>query len=160
LQSIFICVKHEEDIEMNEKTDILLVEDNHSDAFLFIRALRKKSITEVVHTVRDGVEAIDFLFDKKSGNFNVHHKPKVIFLDLKLPKLNGLEVLEIIKKDHRTNTIPVVILTSSSEDSDINRAYELGVNSYLVKPVDMNFYTQTISELTHYWLKMNRSLNT
>jgi two-component system response regulator len=143
---------------MDVKTEILLVEDNHSDAFLFIRALRKKSIKERVHTVRDGEEAINFLFDEKTGACIEQNRPRVIFLDLKLPKLNGLEVLEIIKKDHRTNAIPVVILTSSSEESDIKKAYELGVNSYLVKPVDMDFYTQTISRLTYYWLEMNRPL--
>ena len=139
---------------------ILLVEDNHSDAFLFKRVLRRESISKNVHTACDGVEAINFLFDKNSGKYIKQNKPKVIFLDLKLPKLNGLEVLEIIKNNQDTKDIPVVILTSSSEDSDINKAYELGVNSYLVKPVDMHFYTQTISELTHYWLEMNRSLNT
>ena len=143
---------------MTGNFEILLVEDNRNDAFLFKRVLRQKNIRERVHTARDGVEAINFLFDQKSGECIEQNRPKVIFLDLKLPRLNGLEVLEIIKNDPRTNDIPVVILTSSSEERDLKRAYELGVNSYLVKPVDMVFYTQTISELTHYWLEMNRSL--
>ncbi|MCF7920096.1 MAG: response regulator [Candidatus Cloacimonetes bacterium] len=142
---------------MLRNVEILLVEDNHSDAFLFQRALHQSKVEGDVFIVRDGEEALDYLYAQNEYASNRPLLPKVIFLDLKLPKINGLEVLENIKNDPRTRCITVVILTSSSEESDLRKAYALGVNSYLVKPVDMDTYSKTISQLTHYWLQMNRA---
>lgn len=137
--------------------DILLVEDNMDDAMLTIRALKKKNIVNNILHLKDGTEALDFLFGK--GEFadrSVADKPKVILLDLKMPKVNGMEVLKEIKADERTKHIPVVILTSSNQDPDINNCYELGASSYIVKPVDFENFRSTISELGVYWLLLNQ----
>ncbi|MCD9013997.1 response regulator [Parachryseolinea silvisoli] len=137
--------------------EILLVEDNEDDARLAIRALRNQSFANKLLHLNDGVEALDFLF--ATGTFegrNVLHTPKVVLLDLKMPRINGLEVLERIKSDERTKIIPVVILTSSSEDPDIRRAYELGANSYIVKPVEFDNFVKAISELGLYWMLLNK----
>ncbi len=135
---------------------ILLVEDNKSDALLTIRALKKHNLANnLVHLI-DGAQALDFLFGK--GEYegrNVEDKPKVIFLDLKMPKVSGLEVLRIIKSDDRTKLIPVVMMTSSSEEKDILESHQLGVNSYVVKPVDFDNFSKTITELGFYWLVVN-----
>ena len=142
--------------DFNE-VEILLVEDNPYDAELTIRALRSKGLANKLLTFADGVEALDFLFG--AGVYagrNLEARPKVIFLDLKLPRINGLEVLEKIRADERTKTIPVVILTSSQEESDIVRGYNLGVNSYMVKPVDFDKFFQTVEELGLYWLLLNK----
>ena len=142
--------------DFNE-VEILLVEDNPYDAELTIRALRTKGLANKLLTFADGVEALDFLFG--AGVYagrNLEARPKVIFLDLKLPRINGLEVLEKIRADERTKTIPVVILTSSQEESDIVRGYNLGVNSYMVKPVDFDKFFQTVEELGLYWLLLNK----
>jgi len=136
--------------------DILLVEDNPYDAELTLRALRKKGVTKLL-TCADGVEALDFLFGNGTyAGRNLAECPKVIFLDLKLPRINGLEVLQRIKNDDRTRTIPVVILTSSQEERDIVRSYDLGVNSYTVKPVDFDQFFQVVEELGLYWLFLNK----
>jgi two-component system, response regulator len=137
--------------------DILLVEDNPNDAELALYALRKHNISKHVDVVRDGAEALDYVF--ATGNYadrQVSETPRVIFLDLKLPKVNGLEVLHRIKSDPRTQTVPVVILTSSREESDILKSYQLGVNSYIVKPIDFEQFTEALRQLGIYWLFHNQ----
>ena len=142
--------------DLNE-VEILLVEDNPYDAELTLRALKNKGLANKVLTFSDGVETLDFLFG--TGVYagrNLALRPKVILLDLKLPRINGLEVLEKIRADERTKTIPVVILTSSQEELDIVRSYDLGVNSYMVKPVDFDKFFQAVEELGLYWLLLNK----
>jgi two-component system, response regulator len=142
---------------MNESTiDILLVEDNPQDVELTMRTLKKHHIANRIIVVMDGEEAIDFLYCKGKFSERSNHLPKVIFLDIKLPKLNGLEVLKIIKSDEHLHHIPVVMLTSSVEDPDIKAAYELGANSYVVKPVDFDNFSETINNLGMYWLVVNQ----
>jgi two-component system response regulator len=137
--------------------DILLVEDNPQDAELTIRALKKRNLANSLFVVEDGVEALDFLFGRgKYTQREISHHPKVVLLDLKLPKLNGLEVLQVIKTDTRTRAIPVVMVTSSAEDPDIKAAYELEANSYVVKPVDFDAFLETMSHLGFYWLLVNQ----
>jgi CheY-like chemotaxis protein len=143
---------------MNDsEVEILIVEDNPDDAELAIRALKKSRLANHVIHLIDGAEALDFLFG--SGQYtgrNINNLPKVILLDLKMPKVNGLEVLQRIKSDPLTKTIPVVILTSSAEDPDIKKSYELGANSYIVKPVEFNNFAKIISDLGMYWLVINK----
>lgn len=142
-----------DDIEV----EILIVEDNPHDAELAIRALKKSHLANHVTHLIDGAEALDFLFGSgQYANRNINNIPKVILLDLKMPKVNGLEVLQRIKSEPHTKMIPVVILTSSAEDPDIKRSYELGANSYIVKPVDFNNFAKIISELGMYWLVINK----
>jgi len=139
------------------EVEILLVEDNMSDAELTLRALRKNKIANNIIHIKDGVSAIDFLFGK--GEFagrDISNKPKLILLDLKMPKVDGLEVLKRIKADDLTKTIPVVVLTSSRENPDIERAYALGANSYIVKPVDFDGFMKAVSELGLYWILYNQ----
>jgi two-component system, response regulator len=136
--------------------DILLVEDNPSDAELTLRTLKKHHIANNVFVVTDGEEAIDYLFCKGKFSERSNIPPKVIFLDIKLPKLNGLQVLKIIKKDDDLRNIPIVMLTSSVQDPDIKSAYALGANSYVVKPVDINSFIETINNLGMYWLVVNQ----
>jgi two-component system response regulator len=143
---------------MNSKeVEILLVEDNPDDAELTIRALRKQNLANNLTHLTDGSEALDFIFGlgKYSGQDLTF--PKVILLDLKMPKVNGMQVLEKIKADPRTKSIPVVILTSSAEDPDIKRSYELGANSYIVKPVEFNNFSRAVAELGLYWVVVNKS---
>lgn len=143
--------------DLNE-VEILLVEDNPYDAELTLRALKNKGLANKLLTFSDGVEALDFLFgDGVYSGRNLALRPKVILLDLKLPRINGLEVLEKIRADGRTKTIPVVILTSSQEESDIVKGYNLGVNSYMVKPVDFDKFFQAVEELGLYWLLLNKA---
>jgi CheY-like chemotaxis protein len=137
--------------------DILLVEDNPSDAELALHAFRKHKLTNKIHLVRDGEEALDFIF--RTGAYadrNPADQPKVILLDIKLPKVDGLEVLRRIKADATTKSIPVVMLTSSREERDIIEGYRLGVNSYIVKPVEFDQFTNAVRELGMYWLLLNR----
>jgi two-component system response regulator len=137
--------------------DILLVEDNPSDAELALHAFRKHKLTNKIHLVRDGEEALDFIF--RTGAYadrNPADQPKVILLDIKLPKVDGLEVLRRIKADATTKSIPVVMLTSSREERDIIEGYRLGVNSYIVKPVEFEQFTNAVRELGMYWLLLNR----
>jgi two-component system response regulator len=129
--------------------DILLVEDNANDAELTLRALKQRNLADQVHVCRDGAEAIDF-FTAVAGPV-----PKVVLLDLKLPKVDGLEVLRRLKSETRTKAIPVVVLTSSREEPDIERAYELGANSYIVKPVDFEAFARAVSDVGLYWLLLN-----
>jgi CheY-like chemotaxis protein len=139
--------------------EILLVEDNPSDAEMTIRALKKYNIANKLEHVKDGEEALEFIFSKgkfvtrKGGN-----NPKLIILDLKLPKVDGLEVLKIIKSDESTKTIPVVIMTSSREEKDLIEGYKLGVNSYVVKPVEFENFVSAVSELGLYWMVINENL--
>ncbi|MEO7265310.1 MAG: response regulator [Ferruginibacter sp.] len=140
----------------NSDIQILLVEDNKSDAMLTIRALKKHNLANnLVHLI-DGAQALDFIFG--TGEFegrNIENKPKVIFLDLKMPKIGGLEVLRIIKADERTKLIPVVMMTSSKEEKDIIESHQLGVNSYVVKPVGFENFSKTVTDLGLYWLVIN-----
>ncbi|HZF99924.1 MAG TPA: response regulator [Chitinophagales bacterium] len=140
----------------NSNLQILLVEDNKSDAMLVIRALKKHNLANnLVHLI-DGAQTLDFLFGRgEYAGRNVQQKPKVIFLDLKMPKVNGLEVLRAIKSDERTREIPVVMMTSSNEEKDIVESHRLGVNSYVVKPLDFEKFSKTIAELGFYWLVVN-----
>lgn len=137
--------------------EILLVEDNIDDANLAIRALKKYNLVNKILHAKDGAEAIDFIFAQ--GIYidrNIQEKPKMILLDLKMPKVNGIEVLQKIKSDESTKSIPVIVLTSSKEDPDIKICYELGVNSYIVKPVDFDSFLKTVSELGVYWMLLNQ----
>jgi CheY-like chemotaxis protein len=141
----------------NEEIEILLVEDNPDDAELAIRALKKQNLANNLIHLIDGAEALDFLFGKgKFSERNIDNIPKVILLDLKMPKVNGLEVLQKIKTDPHTKRIPVVVLTSSAEDPDIKKSYDLGANSYIVKPVEFNNFAKTIADLGLYWMIINR----
>jgi len=140
-----------------ESIDILLVEDNPQDVELTIRALKKRNLANRVYVVGDGAEALDFIFSKgRYAKRETSLHPKVVLLDVKLPKLNGLEVLRAIKKDEETRKIPVVMVTSSREDPDIRTAYQLGANSYVVKPVDFDAFTEAMSNLGFYWLLINQ----
>lgn len=137
--------------------EILLVEDNPYDEELTLRALKACNLANRIHVVRDGAEALDFIFC--SGAYAgrcTEDKLKLVLLDLKLPKVDGLKVLERIKSDPQTHAIPVVALTSSNQERDILRSYQLGVNSYIVKPVDFQQFTQAVEHLGFYWLRLNQ----
>lgn len=137
--------------------EILLVEDNMDDALLTIRALKKKNLSNNIHHLKDGAEALEYIFGLLDTDPNAMiDKPKVILLDLKMPRVNGLEVLERIKSDERTQMIPVVVLTSSNQDPDIAKCYALGANSYIVKPVGFDNFMSTVSELGLYWMLLNQ----
>lgn len=139
------------------EVEILIVEDNLDDAELTIRALRKSHLANNVTHLLDGAEALDFLFGNGAyAGRDILNIPKVILLDLKMPKVNGLEVLKRIKEEPHTRMIPVVILTSSAEDPDVKKCYELGANSYIVKPVEFHDFARVISELGMYWLVINK----
>ena len=140
--------------------EVLLVEDNPDDAKLTIRTLKRENLANNLIHLKDGAEALDFIYAE--GAFtgrDTAYNPRVILLDLKMPKVNGLEVLERVKGDPTTKTIPIVILTSSDEDPDIKKAYELGANSYIVKPVDFTSFAKVIAELGFYWVFMNQPAN-
>lgn len=140
-----------------KEVEILLVEDNPTDAELAIRALKKNNFANKLVWVKDGAEALDFLFATGAyADRQLCNGPKVIMLDLRLPKVDGMEVLRRVKDDARTRTIPVVVLTSSKEDRDIAESYKLGVNSYISKPVEFDEFAKTVSELGMYWLLVNR----
>jgi two-component system response regulator len=145
-------------MDQQNVVDILLVEDNPQDAELTIRALKKHNITNRLIVLEDGAEALDFIFCRgKYAHREIVNHPKVVLLDLKLPKVNGLEVLRAIKVDERTRAIPVVMVTSSRQDPDIKTAYEYGANSYVVKPLDFNVFAEAMSQLGLYWLLVNTS---
>lgn len=138
------------------EVEILLVEDNPEDAELTMRALRTRNLANRLHHAEDGAAALDFLFGR--GQFaarDVNTRPKVVLLDLKLPKVDGLEVLRTIKEDSRTRDVPVVVITSSREDRDLDEAYRLGANSYVVKPVDFNQFSEAVGQLGLYWVLIN-----
>lgn len=141
----------------NQAIEILLVEDNPDDLDLTLRALSKARLSNSIHVARDGEQALDFIYRRNEyaaggGPAN----PKVILLDLKLPKIDGLEVLRTLKSDAATRTIPVVVLTSSKEQRDIVESYNLGVNSYIVKPVDFERFVDAVQNLGLYWLLLNQ----
>ena len=139
-----------------QQVEILLVEDNPTDAELTLRAFKARNFANQVFVARDGAEALDFFFGDGSHPLrDIGVVPKVVLLDLKLPKVDGLEVLRRLKADERTRTIPVVILTSSREEPDIAAAYRLGANSYIVKPVDFESFARAVSEVGLYWLLLN-----
>lgn len=137
--------------------EILLVEDNEHDAEMTIRALKKNKITNGIIHLKNGVQALDFLFG--TGEFegrDTNEKPKVILLDLKMPKVDGIEVLQKIKENETTKIIPVVVLTSSKENPDIKKCYALGANSYIVKPVEFSGFMEAISHSGLYWVMLNQ----
>lgn len=139
-----------------EAVDILLIEDSLSDAEMAIRALRKGNLVKNLVHVEDGAEAIDFIFAQGDySDRDVMKIPKLILLDLNMPKVNGLDVLEKVRADKRTRRIPIVVFSSSKEDSDVKKCYDMGVNSYIVKPVEFNDFTETIFSLGQYWLRLN-----
>jgi CheY-like chemotaxis protein len=139
-----------------EYVEILLVEDNPTDAELAIRALRKKNLANNLVWVRDGAEAIEFIFCRGQYEGRVNGTPKLILLDLKLPKVDGIEVLRTLKADADTKSVPVVMLTSSHEERDIVESYQLGVNSYIVKPVDFEKFVEMVSQVGLYWSLVNK----
>jgi CheY-like chemotaxis protein len=140
--------------------EILLVEDSPDDLEMTLRALRKAKLTNSIHVARDGAEALEFIFAQgPHAGRKVENGPRVILLDLKLPKIDGLEVLRRVKADPRTKKIPVVVLTSSKEQPDVAQCYELGVNSYIVKPVNFERFAAAVSELGMYWMLLNQPPN-
>ena len=142
---------------MNE-IEILLIEDNDSDAEMTIRALKKNGLASGLLHVRDGAEALDFIFaEGRFAGRQTDHYPKVILLDLKMPKVNGIEVLLKMKSNEQTKKIPVVIFTSSMEDPDIQECYGLGVNGYVVKPVEFDEFYKAVSDLGLYWMMVNQA---
>jgi two-component system, response regulator len=138
--------------------EILLVEDNPHDAELTMRALKKNHVANHIVVVTDGEEALDFLFARGAfSHRNIEDSPRLILLDLKLPKVDGLEVLRALKGDLRTRNVPVVVLTSSKEEQDIVESYRLGVNSYIVKPVEFDKFIEAVTSLGFYWLLLNQT---
>ncbi len=140
-----------------QEVDILLVEDNLRDGELALRALKKRNLANHLVWVKDGAEALDYIFGVcLDGQEKINHTPKVVLLDLKLPKVDGLEILRRLKSDERTRHIPVVVLTSSREEQDIVKSYRLGVNSYIVKPVEFGNFSEAVAQLGLYWLLLNQ----
>lgn len=140
---------------MNRFINILLVEDNPDDVELTLLALEKNNIANPVKVVRDGQEALDYLFYKGKYEGSEHDLPNLVLLDLKLPKVDGIEVLNKIKADRKLKLMPVVVLTSSKEDNDVLKSYDLGVNSYIRKPVDFDQFVDTVKQIGFYWLLIN-----
>lgn len=146
-------------MSVHDEVEILLVEDNPTDAELTIEALREGGLANYLIWVKDGAEALDFVFGRGAyAGRSLDAVPKVIMLDLRLPKVDGLEVLKVLKTDPNTRTIPVVVLTSSKEDRDVAKSYQLGVNSFVSKPVEFDEFAKVVAHLGLYWLLVNRSL--
>ncbi|MEP1151736.1 MAG: response regulator [Balneola sp.] len=146
-------------MEVDKTIEILLVEDSDQDAELALRALRKNKISNKVTRLKDGEEALDFLFGE--GDFegrSIYNQPRVILLDLKMPKVDGLEVLKRIRGNEATQTLPVVMLTSSKEERDLVNSYKLGVNSFIVKPVEIDSFTKAVRDIGFYWVILNEML--
>jgi CheY-like chemotaxis protein len=144
-------------MDYSQVVEILMVEDTPSDAKLAIRALSRHNLTNHIRVVKDGAEALDFLFCKGQYADRLDRQPKLILLDLNLPKVSGLEVLRQIKENPETQKLPVVVLTSSREDRDLDRCYRLGVNSYIVKPVDFEQFSKAVGEIGLYWVLLNEA---
>jgi two-component system response regulator len=144
-------------VEGFESVDILLVEDSPADAELALRALRRGKLANHIIWIKDGAEALEFIFRTGAYAGRPDHNPKLILLDLKLPKVDGIEVLKRVKSDERTRVIPVVMVTSSAEGRDVIESYKLGVNSYLVKPVEFEQFSETVAKAGLYWMLMNRT---
>jgi two-component system response regulator len=145
-------------VKQLDAVEILLVEDSDEDAELTIRALRQRKLANELHRVKDGAEALDFIF--AAGDYaarSAQPRPRVVLLDLKLPKVDGMEVLRRMKEDPETRRIPVVMLTSSKEDRDLEAAYRLGVNSYIVKPVEFDKFVAAVEQLGLYWAVLNQN---
>ena len=141
----------------NKEVEILLVEDNQDDLDMTLRSLRKANLANHIQIARDGAEALEFIFCQGPHiGRKIEHGPKVVLLDLKLPKIDGMEVLKRVKGDPRTKMIPIVMLTSSKEQKDVIESYHLGVNSYIVKPVDFEQFSETARQLGYYWLLVNK----
>lgn len=145
-------------MSIQENIDVLLVEDSEYDAEMALMALVDNKVSSNNHWVKDGEQALEFLFGDGTAGSDPRPKklPKLILLDLKMPKVNGLQVLEAIRKNDRTRHIPVVMLTSSKESRDLTACYDLGVNSYIVKPVEFDRFEKAVSEIGHYWLNLNQ----
>lgn len=140
-----------------DQIEIVLIEDNPDDANLTIRALKKQNLANKLIHLKDGEEALDFFYGRGAyAGRDINNMPKVVLLDLKMPKVNGLEVLAKIKSDETTKSIPVVVLTSSAEDPDIEKSYQLGANSYIVKPVKFDDFTKAVADLGMYWMVLNK----
>ncbi len=145
-------------MQMEHEIEILLVEDNPNDAELTLRALKKRHLANKIVHLKNGEEALDFIHGKNTfAGRDTRNQPKLILLDLKMPKVDGIDVLRNLKSHDATKIIPVVVLTSSKEDPDIKICYELGVNSYIVKPVGFEAFINAISELGFYWLLLNQN---
>ena len=143
-------------MDLNKTVEILLVEDNDNDAEMALRALKKNNISNKVTRLKDGEEALEFLFG--TGEFegrSVHNQPKVILLDLKMPKVDGLDVLKAVRSNKETEKIPIVMLTSSREERDVVEGYKLGVNSFIVKPVEYNSFMEAVKDIGIYWVLLN-----
>jgi len=140
----------------HQEVEVLLVEDNPNDAELTLRALRQHNLANAVHWVKDGAEALDFLFGEGAyAGRNAAHSPKLVLLDVRMPRIDGIEVLRRVRADERTKMLPVVIMTSSNQDRDIIESYHLGVNSYIVKPVRFDAFVETAARVGMYWLLLN-----
>jgi two-component system response regulator len=141
---------------LDQRANILLVEDNPNDVKLTLHAFKSANLANTVHVARDGVEAVEYLFGTElDTGRKLQDRPKLVLLDLKLPRLSGHEVLARIKGDPRTSAIPVVVLTSSSEERDVMKTYKVGANSYIVKPVDFEQFTEAVRDIGKYWLEIN-----
>lgn len=143
-------------MSVDASIEILLVEDNPHDVELTLRAFRQSKVANQIHVARDGEEALAYLFGRAEKNIEPNGRPRLMLLDLKLPKVDGLEVLRRVRADERLQTLPVVVLTTSREERDVIESYRLGVNSYIVKPVDFAKFTEVVHQLELYWLVLNQ----
>jgi len=141
-----------------QRVDILLVEDSVADAEMTLRTLKRQGVVNTVEWVRDGVEAIDYLFRENQFAAREPGMPKLVLLDLKMPRMDGLQVLARMRSDERTRAVPVVMMTSSREEGDVLASYELGVNSYVVKPVDFSEFAERVVQVGLYWMMANESI--
>ncbi len=145
-------------MKTSEFIDILFVEDSPIDAELTLIALKEENLANNVIWLQDGAQALDFIFaEGEYAHRNIESQPKLILLDLKMPKVGGIEVVQRIRSDERTKRIPIVIMTSSKEEKDVVDSYQLGINSYIVKPVDFDKFSKSVKEIGFYWLLMNHS---
>lgn len=144
-------------VETNDKSEVLLVDDNSSEIELILRILKKNKLAERVFTFKDGIGALQYIYSKLDEHSGGGNLPKVIFLDLKMPRIDGLDVLRKIKSDERIKHIPVVILTSSHEESIMKECYKAGANSYIIKPVEYNSFVEYITKTILYWVYWNQS---